>query len=167
MQSVVTIMQDDAVTGAVAGKALNVSAVVVSNLTEATRSGQTSDIVSATVELYSGVTRYLNSPDDGGDSTPQKSETEQTETLKQNLKSRAGSFCDALTDNSVPDAAPFGANSDDFFFSCQKVQTRARANTSQDEAVVAALPVTTKAGKTYTAMPLNIKTENRGLGHDL
>ena len=125
MQSVATTMQDDAVTSVVARKALDVSAVVVRSLDEATRSGQTSDIVAATVEVYSGVTEYLNTANGAGDSSQKTTRTEQIETLKRDLKARAGSFCDALTDNSAPDAAPLSSTSKDFLFSCQKIQTRA------------------------------------------
>ena len=132
MRSVATAVQDGAITDDVAVKALNVSSVVVANMKEATRSGQTSDIVAATVTVYRGITEYVNSKVNSKAITgPVESEGENfpndaIEELKLDLKTRAGEFCDALTDDSAPDALPFGSSTNDFLFSCQKVQKRGR-----------------------------------------
>ena len=124
MRSVATAVQDGAITEYVAQKALNVSSVVVASMKEATSSGQTSDILAATIDVYRGVTEFMNSQTDDDKSARSKNETKKIQKLKRELKSRAGSFCDALTSDSAPDAAPLGSASKDFLFSCQKVAER-------------------------------------------
>ena len=131
MRSVATAVQDGAITDDVAQKALNVSSVVVATMTEATRSGQTSDIIAATVDVYRGITKYVNSKAMAGTTKEDDMEDEDTaivaiDQLKLDLKTRAGQFCDALTGDSAPDAAPLGSSTNDFLFSCQKVQKRGR-----------------------------------------
>ena len=132
MQSVATTVQGGEITDEVAQKALHVSSLVVANMEEATSSGQTSDIVAATVDVYSGITQYLDSSNDEDESAQKQPATEQMETLKRDLKARATIFCDVLTDNSAPDADPLSSTSKDFLFSCQKIQTR-EANSTTDK----------------------------------
>ena len=124
MKSVATTVQDGAITNDVAAKALNVSSVVVTNMKEATSSGQTSDILAATVEVYRGVTEFINSRTDTSKYVRNTVNVKKAQNLKRELKSRAGQLCDALTSESAPDAAPVGSASKDFSFSCQKVEER-------------------------------------------
>ena len=123
MKSVATTVRGGALTNEVAGKVLEVSSTVVQQMSEATRSGQTAAILAATVEVYRGVTKYLNSD------TKQNNNVNK---LKDSLKSRAGEFCDSLTKNSAPDADPVGSASSELLFSCQKVAPR------QDDAALTA-----------------------------
>ena len=124
MQFVAVTVQDGETTDAVARKALDVSSVVVADMTEATRSGKASAIVAAAVDVYSGITEYLDSSNDADESPEQQDTTEQINSLKRNLKARATDFCDALTDRSAPDADPLSLSSKNFVFGCQKIQTR-------------------------------------------
>ena len=124
MKSVVTTVQDKAITNDIAQKALNVSSVVVANMKEATSSGQTSDILASTVEVYRGVTEFMNSQTVTSKSVRNKVKRKRVQKLKRELKTRAGNLCDALTGASAPDAAPLGSASKDFLFSCQKVEER-------------------------------------------
>ena len=124
-------MRAGEMTKAVAEQALKTTAVVVADMREAARTGQTSDILAATVEMYRGVAQYLNSQQDRDGSgekenIPAPNELE-LDRLKRNLKNDAGDFCDALTSTSAPDARPVGSAFDDFAFTCQKVQQRASA----------------------------------------
>ena len=100
------------------------SGQVVSSMKEATSSGRTSDILAATVEVYRGVTEFMNSQTDTSKSSRKKVKKKKMQKLKRALKTRAGEFCDALTGDSAPDAAPLGSASKDFLFSCQKVEER-------------------------------------------
>ena len=100
--------------------------MVVSGLDEATSSGQTSNIIAATVDVYRGVSKVLKSDNEGDESA-------ESEKLKRELKARAASFCDALTGNSAPDAAPVASASEDFLFTCQKVKQRNSAATSSTD----------------------------------
>ena len=124
MKSVATTVRGGALTSEVADKVLEVSSAVVQQMGEATRSGQTAAILAATVEVYRGVTKYLNSD------TKQNNNVNK---LKDSLKSRAGEFCDSLTKNSAPDAAPVGSASSELLFSCQKVAPRQDAGPTGDK----------------------------------
>ena len=117
-------MRSGAVTSFVAEKALNVTDAIVAGMSEATRSGRTSDIVATAIEIYRAVAQYVaisGGYDGKGESTEAPYEVDR---LKRELKHVAGNFCDALTSNSAPNAAPVGSASGDFMFTCQKVQQR-------------------------------------------
>ena len=77
MQSVAITVQDGEITDAIARKALDASSLVVANMEKATSSGQASDIVAATVDVYSGITQYLDASNDA-DEPPEKQNTQNT-----------------------------------------------------------------------------------------
>ena len=143
-------LDGEVVTNALAQTALDVASVVAADLNEATHSGQTSDIVAAMADVYSGVSRSVVSqvasagPKPAPPLPPKASST----LLKQKLKSSADNICEALTRNSAPDAPPVGAASSEFAFSCQKVEQRSARSRAVDEhnmvASVCALGVLTK-----------------------
>ena len=135
MRSLATAVTDSAITDFVAEKALNVSAEVVANMKEATRSGQTSDILAATIDVYRGVTEYMNSQTGANSTEQNKPARASVQQLKRDLKARAGQFCDALTRDSAPDAAPLGSASTDFLFSCQKVAERRSRSADVDNSM--------------------------------
>ena len=126
-------MQDGAITDAIAEKALSVSGDLVASMKEATSSGQTSDILAATIDVYRGVTEYVNSQTSASTPKEQEIDTAAIQKLKLDLKTRAGQFCDALTDDSAPDAAPLESSTSDFLFSCQKVQKRGRGSEDDED----------------------------------
>ena len=164
MQFVAVTVQDGETTEAVARKALDVSSVVVADMTEATRSGRASAIVAATVDVYSGITEYLDSSNDADESPEQQDTTEQINSLKRELKARATDFCDSLTDSSAPDADPLSGLSEDFLFSCQKIQTKGQTergeNAALDKAVIDGMEFKTSEGYTYKTLPLSIEATN-------
>lgn len=131
LRSVAATLRDDAVTDAVAERALDVANVIVADLHEATHSGQTSDIIAAIVGIYSGVTQYMVSQVGSGNVKPKAPTMDK---LKRKLKSSAGKICEALTQNGAPDAPPVGSSSSsDFSFSCQKVKQRShRSGSTKD-----------------------------------
>lgn len=117
----------------VAGKALDVTAVNVADMRQATRSGQTSDILASTVKVYGSVARYLNTKRDSDNGKENMEALENMQRLKLKLKGNAGRFCDKLTSDSAPGAAPLSSVYSDFFFSCQKVEQRIdRSRSAQD-----------------------------------
>lgn len=133
LRSVATTLGGDAVTDAVAETALDVANVIVADLHEATNSGQSSDIVAAMVDVYSGVSQSIVSRV-GSDNSKQKPLTLKTMgKLKRKLKSSADKICEALTQNGAPDAPPVGSASSDFSFSCQKVKQRSQRSGSTKE----------------------------------
>lgn len=134
MNAVATTVRGGAITKVVAEQALAAGAVIVSDMREAARSGQTSDILAATVETYSGVAQYVTFQLDGDNNEENVAVVKQDVLkLKQKLKSGAGEFCDALTSNSAYDADPVGSSSSDFVFNCQKVEQRSdRSGSTED-----------------------------------
>ena len=160
MQSVATTVKGGEITDEVAQKALHVSSLVVANMEEATSSGQTSDIVAATVDVYSGITQYLDSSNDEDESAQKQPARKQTQVLKKGLKAQATDFCDTLTNSSAPDANPLRSTSKDFLFSCQKIQTRMGNDTVQNEAILAGGQFASSAGNVYDTLPLSIKAKN-------
>ena len=126
-----TTVRDGAIAKVVAEKALEVTDKIVADMDEATRTGQTSHVVSNAVEVYRGIAKYVTSQvDDDRDETDVEA-TEDVSSLKSQLKRSADKFCDALTTNSAPDAAPVSSSSSDFLFNCQKVQQRVRRESTR------------------------------------
>lgn len=112
-------------TDRVAEEALNLTGVVVADLSQARRSGQFDSIVDATVDVFQGVVRHLSAPrnvrSEGDGESTQKKLTDE-EKLMTTLKARADGLCDVATRNSAPDANAVSSVSDDFLFNCQKIE---------------------------------------------
>ena len=96
--------------------ALDAAKVMIGDMEVARSSGQVQRIVEATTNVFRGVSQYSSS-----------STTTDTIKVKSHLKSRAGDFCDTLTNTSAPATLPVGSASNDFLFSCQKVVQRQRS----------------------------------------
>ena len=105
--------------------ALDASKSMIGDMEAARSSGQVQRIIQATTNVFRGVSRHSSS-----------SIATDAIKVKHDLKSRAGDFCDTLTNTSAHSALPMGSASNDFLFSCQKVVQHQRSAIKDEDGQV-------------------------------
>ena len=146
MKCVASAVQDGAVTDNVAEQALDVAAMVVADMDEASRSEQVTNIVDATVDVFRGVARHLSAESAARNGNGTQGErlrrkldqasasselkvitTKKDANLTRTLKAGADNLCNSLTSTSAPGAPAIGSSSPDLSFKCQKIEQRPRS----------------------------------------
>ena len=125
LNSVAAVVLAGPISDRLAETALDAATLMIGDAEVARISGQLERIVEATTNVFRGVSRHSSSPI-----------TTDAMKVKRDLKSRAGDFCDTLTNTSAPAALPVGSASTDFLFSCQKVVQRQRSAITDDDGQV-------------------------------
>ena len=105
---------------------MEVTTAVVSNMDDATRTGQASAIVAATVNVFRGVAQLLGPQrvNEITDSNITAAGLQQTN-IATKLNDHASGFCNSLTKNSVPGDTAVSSASGDLVFNCQKNEQKA------------------------------------------
>ena len=130
VKCVATTLGTGVVSDRVAVEALEVTTAVVSNMDDATRAGQASAIVAATVDVFRGVAQLLGTQNGHGIQDNATAVKAQQATIAGKLNDHASGFCNSLTRNGVPGDTAVSSASGDFVFNCQKNEQQARGGDS-------------------------------------